>query len=505
MNQSDKVEKLFGSHSRTAIVKYFLQNPEKKLRISEIANNTNIDKRLVSTEIKRLVAIGLISSEKLGEVNFFLLNQTSNMSSPLKELFTEHVWYEWERPSRIHHLILTMEAGLQPMQDYYGFCLPECYNVFDYDNVTIFFNINEFRSVGKKLLPIYQKRKKQIWNDFYRYASTLSKHKDYLSFYKNYINFWKVAYITEPISFYIDSLLKSNEQITIKKKSFTEEYEDELWKLVEEARKIGINKIDVTNIIKNYFWIRNSYYGVHYLTEEEIRAEVRARMEKTKPQQNPNIKMPFLPKELIEIGQDIVFMQDERKKIMMQAAYYLHQYLKKTAKTWNIPLLSVEQSVPQEIIKNKKLVSSLKDELNLRLRSCTIITGITGGVRVFSGQLIYPTGAKNTTELEVRGNVACGGKAIGRAKIVMNIDEIYKVNHGDVIISTMTSPELMSAVRRCVAIVTDFGGIACHAAIVAREFNLPCIVGTNDATKKIYDNDLVEVDANNGVVRVLER
>ncbi len=101
--------------------------------------------------------------------------------------------------------------------------------------------------------------------------------------------------------------------------------------------------------------------------------------------------------------------------------------------------------------------------------------------------------------------VACGGKAVGRAKIVKNVDQIYKVNHGDVIVSPMTSPELMTGIRRCVAIVTDFGGITCHAAIVAREFNIPCIVGTADATSKISDDDLVEVDANGGVVRVLER
>ena len=69
----------------------------------------------------------------------------------------------------------------------------------------------------------------------------------------------------------------------------------------------------------------------------------------------------------------------------------------------------------------------------------------------------------------------------------------------------MTSPDLMAAIRRCVGIVTDFGGITCHAAIVAREFNIPCIVGTDDATKRISDDDLVEVDANSGVVRVLER
>jgi len=73
-----------------------------------------------------------------------------------------------------------------------------------------------------------------------------------------------------------------------------------------------------------------------------------------------------------------------------------------------------------------------------------------------------------------------------------------------VIVSPMTSPDLMPALRRCVAIVTNFGGMTCHAAIVAREFNIPCIVGINNATEIIKDDELVEVDANSGVVRILQ-
>lgn len=52
--------------------------------------------------------------------------------------------------------------------------------------------------------------------------------------------------------------------------------------------------------------------------------------------------------------------------------------------------------------------------------------------------------------------------------------------------------------------VTNFGGITCHAAIIAREFNIPCIVSTKNATETLKDKDLVEVDANSGIVKVLQ-
>lgn len=505
MNNFEKVKKLFGSVSRVTLLKYFLENSEKKVRMNEIATITKVNKRLVSTELKKLTEIGFILPEKVGQVTFYKLNPVSFLVKPLKEVFIENDWYEWGRPSRIHHILLTLVAGLKPMNDYYGVCLPQLYNIFEYDNVTIFFKMSEFRSAGKKLIPIYLKNKKHIWKEFYSQAATLANHKTYNSFYKNYINFWKVAYITELISFYIDSLLQPGERISIQEKSFTDEYENLLWTLAREAEKKGIKKINVEPVLRDYFWIRNSYYGIHRLTEEEVITEIKAKMHKNQPKPALVPDPSSLSKELVQVGKDMILMQDIRKKYMMQAAYYLHQNLKKIGKLYGISPLLMEQTLPFEVLNHKRFLPRLKEELSIRLCSCTVITGLKKGVQVFSGQLIFPKGVSKTNQVEVRGMVACGGKAVGRAKIVKNVDQMYKVNHGDIIVSPMTSPDIVAAIRRSAAIVTDFGGITCHAAIVSREFNIPCIVGTNNATVKIHDDDLIEVDANNGAVRVLER
>ena len=69
----------------------------------------------------------------------------------------------------------------------------------------------------------------------------------------------------------------------------------------------------------------------------------------------------------------------------------------------------------------------------------------------------------------------------------------------------MTTPDYIPAMKKAAAFVTDEGGITCHAAIIAREMKKPCIVGTKIATKVLHDGDLVEVDADKGVVRILER
>jgi len=69
----------------------------------------------------------------------------------------------------------------------------------------------------------------------------------------------------------------------------------------------------------------------------------------------------------------------------------------------------------------------------------------------------------------------------------------------------MTRPEYTGIMKKAKAIVTDEGGITCHAAIVAREMKKPCIIGTKVATQVLHDGDLVEVDADRGVVKILKR
>lgn len=107
----------------------------------------------------------------------------------------------------------------------------------------------------------------------------------------------------------------------------------------------------------------------------------------------------------------------------------------------------------------------------------------------------------------VKGMIANKGLYKGRVKILKTIfsdrieEELKKVQKGDVLIANTTGPEVMSACERAGAIVTDEGGITSHAAIVSRELGIPCIVGTKIASHIFKDNDLVEVDANKGIVR----
>jgi phosphoenolpyruvate synthase/pyruvate phosphate dikinase len=102
------------------------------------------------------------------------------------------------------------------------------------------------------------------------------------------------------------------------------------------------------------------------------------------------------------------------------------------------------------------------------------------------------------------GTCACPGRVRGKVKIINTAKEMIKMEKGDVLVSIATSPDLVVAMKKASAIVTDMGGITSHAAIVSRELNIPCVVGTKLATKALKDNTLVDVDATHGVVKIVE-
>lgn len=109
----------------------------------------------------------------------------------------------------------------------------------------------------------------------------------------------------------------------------------------------------------------------------------------------------------------------------------------------------------------------------------------------------------NVRERTVQGVVAYKGLAQGTVKVLLTPQDIGKIERGDILVTNMTVPAYLSAMHRAAAFVTNEGGITCHAAILAREMKKPCIIGTKIATKIFKDGQLVEVDAINGVVRII--
>jgi len=99
-----------------------------------------------------------------------------------------------------------------------------------------------------------------------------------------------------------------------------------------------------------------------------------------------------------------------------------------------------------------------------------------------------------------KGLGASPGMAAGTVKIINSTDELDKVQEGDILVTVMTTPDMVPAMKRANGIITDEGGVTCHAAIVSRELGIPCVVGTGEATSILPENSLVTLDGNKGIV-----
>ena len=103
-------------------------------------------------------------------------------------------------------------------------------------------------------------------------------------------------------------------------------------------------------------------------------------------------------------------------------------------------------------------------------------------------------------EVLIRGLGASPGLASGVVKVVNSLDELDKIQDGDVMVVAMTTPDMVPAMKRANGIVTDEGGVTCHAAIISRELGIPCVVGTGDATSALKEGSEVTADGKKGLV-----
>ena len=101
---------------------------------------------------------------------------------------------------------------------------------------------------------------------------------------------------------------------------------------------------------------------------------------------------------------------------------------------------------------------------------------------------------------ELKGQIAFKGKVSGIARVILDRRNAHELKEGEILVTTMTSPEFVPAMKISAGIITNEGGILCHAAIMSREFRKPCVIGTKIATDAIKTGQRIILDASNGIV-----
>jgi phosphohistidine swiveling domain-containing protein len=169
-----------------------------------------------------------------------------------------------------------------------------------------------------------------------------------------------------------------------------------------------------------------------------------------------------------------------------------------------------EVSIPEmyEALKGKTLPK--KDEMRKRFKNYAMVVNAGVTKLITDPKLIKKLEDQysvNVTRVEeIHGKMAClGGIIKGRAKICLDKKEIGKVKSGDILVAQFTTPDFVPAMERAAAIIADQGGLSSHAAIVSRELGVPCVIATNNGTRIIHDNDLLEINGRTGHIKILER
>ena len=393
-------------------------------------------------------------------------------------------------------------------------------------------------------LILFEKSCNKLFSLNLKALSNQNLAKTYNSFYDLYLNEYSLALLTDGFGFLMDGYFpellskildgKKLSDITINLSapmnlSFFEREKIDLYSIAQKFHLSSRNKFYTkeafADYAQQYYWIKSNYEQKDILTKRDFVKKIRevlmdASLEdlleknyfkKIRKQKREIIKKFKLGKKeriAIKLIEITMYWQDKRKKANMIANYWLHTLNSEIARRTKVELSAIECLTPHEIInifKNKKPLA----EVDKRQKRFGIIS-IGGKIlnipyekieEVRKGLLMVNEGKDGV----IHGTTASPGMVNGVVKIIQTIKEVSKIRKGEIIVCSMTRPELMPAVKKAKAIVTDEGGITCHAAIISRELKIPCIIGTKIATKILKDGDFVEVDANNGVIRVLEK
>ena len=305
--------------------------------------------------------------------------------------------------------------------------------------------------------------------------------------------------------------------ITTSHHSFLDEEFEDRKKLIEVKKEKGTIPQDLLAQHANkYFYIKNNYAQGDYLTASDFEKMINediSRVENIKSEEEKvdkemlTSKYGLTPwhKTLIYIMDEFFGIQDTRKKYVLISNYYIFEFLREAVKRTNYTLEELQYSVYPEfrnVLANKIDHKVFQDRKN----GCVCIN-TKDGFEIITGQEFIDTLAyfqKPQEEItEFKGLIAAKGKVTGRVKIILKAHDMINMDEGDILVSSMTRPEMLPAMKQAKAIITDEGGITCHAAIVSREMGIPCIIGTKVATKVLHDGDIVEVDANLGIVRII--
>ena len=436
----------------------------------------------------------------------------------------------------------------------------------DYRNIVekatpILFSIEKIKKQSEQIKYLSNKAKKQALlfyrNDLYKLTNKelLVMYNKMIYHYTRPLLYGFVTWCTQAFSENATSIIRKKRK-EIKKLGLDEKSafgilvapikqspymkkENALDKLTAEFRKLKIAKLKsldkkqiksinlalhkkIIEFLEKYQWLGYDYSGPAMTYKETLEIITKRKSEKTKKLQlvsRSNIiracKLTNSEKNIFDTFSILTYIKDLRNSRDDFIHFCLIDYFfKEIGRRFHLTKEEIQYLWPEElenmlIGKKRYTKKYIQKKANCSIAATILEDGFERykvgeeAKRFIKKVINFKTHNKEIKKFN--GTIACPGLIKAQVKIVYSFDELNKVKYGNILVTHMTSPRFMSAIKICSAIITDEGGLTCHAAIIAREMKKPCIIGTKIATKVLKDGDLVEVDAERGIVKILKK
>lgn len=286
------------------------------------------------------------------------------------------------------------------------------------------------------------------------------------------------------------------------------------------------NSSEVRHYIQAFDYYRSNYARVFHITQAEVEEELLKYLNDTsllnqkyeelcnykaiqQKKINHILSVHQLTTNPLFFFQQLTYWREHRKQMNLKGFHILDRILSPIEQRTGIakPLL---KCLTHEELGHVMKGLITQEQLKHRMEAGVMVSVVRGGYTLIEGEQAKSLQEELESRLRgqlqkgiIKGQVACQGYAKGVARIILNTDDFARFQEGEILVTGMTRPEFLPLMKKAAGIVTNEGGITCHAAIVSRELGKPCIIGTQQATQLIKDGQLVEVRANHGTVRVL--
>ncbi len=468
-------------------------------------------------------------------------------------------WYIEELSGCLHTFYVGIYGNMVLLPKKFPFCHTVTINFFSGNTGFWVWNMQDCKRLGKAIfsklledhtfLDAYYSAWKSDLERLHLYFrsferldfSTLSDQELcslYAGFHEAYAHEYAIPLLTNSFAFFAEerlkellgksdqdkfSLLTSSEQM-----SFSHRCELSLLHLAILAKTYGMEDARVQEGIlvhvQTYHWVLNHYLRGSSIDLDAVQHDIRERMSYAKQKISEieehyrtimKEKAAFLSSHsnfelslLIHFIDFFIHWQDDRKAACLEALGFQHQFLEEASLRSGIALELAHYSLPSEY---SSIVFKTIDQnmLSERRKGCFLYIRSDGTPHLSTGKEAEELRAQvllsqHHDHSELSGMVAgTGGLKVvcGTAVVALHSDAHIDFPSDGILVTSMTRPDFVPLMKKAKAIVTNEGGVTCHAAVVSREMHVPCIIGTKHATRIFKTGDRIELDLVNGVVR----